>query len=241
MYYIGADEVTPLFSVSSTQREKIIINLSENDYTDKCFLSNYNNTKLLNTVWCGACGPSIMSWLYRGKFNSYHGFKIPLNGEYHPLLGGTISLKSYWYNRQPRFSKDEIRSRSLRFDNGLYYQWFKRTDSLPDGDAMYHLGMSRGLREATDEMYNVLFITRDKSIKWIKEKKEPVVIVCSTKAGPHYVGAIGLGYITKKNGKKGHSYFYIFDNGYVIGDNNYKPCWKKSNRGNLHYGWDKKY
>lgn len=210
-YYLGSSSnISNDFDVSENQKDIISEALNDNDYTDKYFLSEYLDNKLLNTLWKGSCGPSIMSWLYRGKFNDYHGFYIPLFGEYHPNLidipyyyyGDYVTDFTYSYSRNN--NRNKIRELSFYLDNGLYYQWFKRTDSLPDSDAMYHLGMSRGLREATDELYNIKFIIRDQAILLLKSEMEPIVIVCSTKAGPHYVGAIGSGYIKKKNGKIGH-------------------------------------
>ena len=247
-FYLGfPTNISNNFDVSESQKDIISEALNDNEYTDKYFVPEYFENKLLNTLWKGACGPSIMSWLYRGKFDKYRAFYIPLFGEYHPKLidipyyyyGDYVIDITYSYSRSN--SRNKIRELSFYLDNGLYYQWFKRTDSLPDGDAMYHLGMSRGLREATDELYDVKFIIRDQAITLMKQQQEPIVIVCSTKAGPHYVGAIGLGYIKKKNGKKGHSYFYIVDNNYILSNNDSKPCWKKTNDFNLHYIWEKQF
>lgn len=248
-YYLGSQSnISSSFDVPQNQKDIISDALNNNSYTDKFFLSEYFDNQLLNTLWKGACGPSIMSWLYRGKYDIYNGFYIPLFGEFHPKLveipyyytGDYVDDLTYRYEREHN-SRKKLRELSFYLDNGLYYQWFKRTDSLPDGDAMYHLGMSRGLREATNELYNVQFIIRDQAITSMQQQKEPVVIVCSTKAGPHYVGAIGIGYILKKNGKKGHSYFYIVDNNYILGNNDSKPCWKKTNAFNLHYIWKKQF
>lgn len=241
-FYLGGGNVSENFNVSTSQRDVISEALNNNDYTDKFFLQDYQNNSLLNTVWDGACGPSIMSWLYRGKYDSYHGFYIPLCGEYHPNSNNSVFRFFYNYYKNPRYSKRDIYDISKRLDNRLYYQWFKRTDSLPGGDALYHLGMSRGLREATDELYDVNFITLSQAIKLMKTTNEPVVIVCGTKKGPHYIGAIGIGYIINKKGKKGHSYFYYMDNGYKTSqDNNYYPCWKKTNGWNLHYIWKRQF
>ncbi|MGM9970402.1 MAG: hypothetical protein ACI35S_08415 [Anaeroplasma sp.] len=242
-FYLGGGNISENFNVPTNQRDVISEALNNNDYTDKFFLQNYLNNSLLNTVWSGACGPTIMSWLYRGKYDSYYGVYIPLCGEVHPHNNNKpIGQFFYNYNVKPRYSKKDIYDISHKLDNRLYYQWFKRTDSLCGGDALYHLGLSRGLREATDELYNVNFITLDQAISLMKTTNEPVVIVCGTKAGPHYIGAIGMGYIINKKGKKGHSYFYYMDNGYKTRDeNNRYPCWKKTNGWNLHYIWKRQF
>lgn len=74
--------------------------MENNEFTNTLFLNEYQNNKLLNTIWSGACGPTVMSWLYRGKFNSYHGFYIPLNGEYHPKTDNAVSkFNTYNYYR----------------------------------------------------------------------------------------------------------------------------------------------
>ena len=241
-FYLGGSNISENFNVTTKQRDVISEALNNEDYTDKIFIQNYLNNSLLSTVWCGACGPTIMSWLYRGKYDSYHGTYIPLNGEVHPNYNKVVNQKFYNYHANPRYSKRDIYDLSFKLDNRLYYQWFKRTDSLSGGDALYHLGLSRGLREATDELYDVSFITLKQAIDLMKTTNEPVVIVCGTKAGPHYIGAIGMGYIINKKGKKGHSYFYYMDNGYKTSEeNNWYPCWKKTNCWNLHYIWKRQF
>ncbi len=240
-YFLGTDSITNQFYLSKPQREKILNEFENNDLTNTIFLEEYQNDKILNTIWSGACGPTIMSWLYRGKFNSYHGFYIPLKGDYHPKIKKIVSKYStYNYYRDPAYKNNEVYPISMKLDSGLYYQWYKRTLWAFGEKALYELGMSRGLREATDEQYDIKSLIEKKSIKWMKEQKEPIIIVTSTKAGPHYIAAIGLGYTIKKN-KKEKCYFYIFDNGYFTKNNNFTPCWIKSSAGILYYGWNKKH
>ncbi len=240
-YFLGTDSISNQFYLSNPQKEKILNEIENNEITNTLYLNEYQNNKILNTIWSGACGPTIMSWLYRGKFVSYHGFYIPLQGEYHPKTNKSVSkFNTYNYYRDPAYHNNEVYPISMNLDSGLYYQWYKRTLWAFGEKALYELGMSRGLREATDELYDIKSLIEKKSIKWMKEKHEPIVIVTSTKNGPHYIAAIGLGYIIKKN-KKEKCYFYIFDNGYTTKSNNYKPCWIKSSAGLLYYGWNKKH
>ena len=63
-YFLGTDSITNHFYLSTLQKEKILSELENSEFTNTLFLNEYQNNKLLNTIWSGACGPTVMSWLY---------------------------------------------------------------------------------------------------------------------------------------------------------------------------------
>ncbi len=207
--------------------------LSEVENSVVGFLPEYDNHLLRLTTWSDACGPSIMSWLYRGKYDNYKGHYLPIFGQ---------GYTSGWYYEYPTHSvyamggpahdKNERAARSYSTDNGLYFTFYVETIPAGSGDALYQGGMTRGLEYATNNQYTIKFITAP--IKWMEEKQQPVVVE-GIRGLTHYFGAIGYGYNKTIFGTKKHMRLFVTDNGYTLSKHHYYPYW--SILGGLNYGW----
>lgn len=231
-----------VFSLSETQRNIISENLQNNNVAHRYFLPEYQNEQLRFTFWGGACGPSAMAWLYRGKWSTYNDFYLRLHGEWDYSapknfveLPGSYSYYDYPIPNNVKRAIWEEASNEL--DAGLYYAWHKETHRLVGGYPLYHGGIDRGLRDATNGEYRIKLTVEP--LKWIEENNEPLIMTCHPHGKPHYVAAIGVGYNVNKWGNKKNRYLFVHDNGNLISSNNYYPFWRKYNGFLLYYAWKK--
>lgn len=241
-----SDSISDTFELSHLQDSIVYANLETYGLSCKYFIPEYANQQLRYTRWKYYCGPAIMAWLYRGKWNYYNGVYLPLYGECGSTYFGVnqIICTSYYayypYTMRKIEEYRDVENLSAYLDGGLYNTWFSECVPTFDEYPLYHGGLNRGLQNATANVgtpYKIHFTLHPQ--EWIEDMHEPVVIECSPPPDytPHYVGAIGIGYTLKSNGKKKHKYFLCMDNGYQIGLHNYYPYWRKHNCWNLHYAW----
>lgn len=198
------------------------------------FLSEYDNNYLRLTTWADACGPAIMSWLYRGKYDNFRDFYLPIYGDgngtdWRYLVYPTHSIYAIGGEAHEQEDRREI---SSAIDNGLYYEFYKETIPAGSGDALYQGGMRRGLEYVTNGEYSIKFIVAP--IKWMETQQQPVVVE-GIRGKAHYWGAIGYGYSYTWLGTKKNLRLLVTDNGYMLKSHNYYPYW--SILGGLNYGW----
>lgn len=96
--------------------------------------------------------------------------------------------------------------------------------------SLYHGGLNRGFKNATEGKYHIKFICCP--FKNMLNNKLPQIIAvdCS-----HYIVAFGGVYNTKRNGKIKDRFFIITDNGVSTAIKNYRPKVRRVNTANLHY------
>ena len=207
-------------------------------------LPGYSNA-LQKTHWEGFCGPSACAWIYRGIYSSYNGMYLPVFGD------GDISDRYYFENYDYSVysyygvesssslsgaaAKQNYINRSIDSDNGLAACFYQETvPTLSHGEwqfPLYHSGMNRGFRAATQDEYRIKFTTTP--YNWIRDRRQPVIIAINCS---HYIAAFGIGNTFKRNGQIKDRYFKVTDNGYTTSSRGYKPYFRKKNGWNLHYG-----
>ncbi len=227
---------------------------------EKKVLSEYENNYLRLTHWDGYCGPSALAFVYRGKYDHY---PISEPSNYINILGDgrskhfvdNISMNVPYAYYQINLNTCGLGfeealniyvERSREMDYGLSECFYRECIEswLPNKKKstgcvfawqfpLYHGGLNRGLRTATDGNYGIEFTVRP--YKWINDNSEPVIIGVGC---DHYLVAIATGAVRKWWGEK--KYFLVVDNGYTTGDDGktykYFPYWKKYNAFDLHYG-----
>ncbi len=217
------------FNVTIEQIDRIKMQTRSTGADCHYILSAYADEDLRKSRWDGSCGPSAMSWVYRGMYTTYNNEYIRIRGDqstssaYDVFSGGVYR---YTYND---ISREDMPTYSGVSDNGLYDQWYQRTSDVTGGQqALYHLGMANGMKEATNDKYGVVFTTSP--TKWIRDEEKPVIIM----TGSHYVVAIEVMYTESWTGNK-NIYFVVHDNGVETSANSYYPIKRKYNSANLHY------
>lgn len=215
-------------------------------YYNAYTLPGYTNLRLQITHWGGFCGPAACAWVYRGKYSSYNGVYLPLYGDgsgfvphyceytdpiYAAYSYATVVNRS---NLSGSTVKQNYIDHSFESDNGLAACFYEETVPTPWTTwqfPLYHAGMNRGFRAATNNAYHVKFTC--KPYKWILNNQQPVIIAidCS-----HYIVAFGTANTIKRNGRVKDKYFMVTDNGSRIGNYNFRPYMRKKNGWNLHYG-----
>ncbi|MBO4690220.1 MAG: hypothetical protein J5621_05035 [Paludibacteraceae bacterium] len=249
---LANDEIKDEFTLSEFQKKTIdIITSEEKAFT--YYLPEYQNERLRFTQWAEACGPAAMSWLYRGKWDSYKGMYLPIYGD-GEVKNDCINFKQYddedygWYDivgceiaEEWGLDLYDNVNGSLHVDNGLCGNWYKYTHWVINGDALYASGMEKGLYNATEgksHRYITRFTVLPRS--WICDKHEPVVVECSPAPDriPHYLAAIGVTYNQGRLGNPKNVYCLVTDNGYQTDYHGYYPYWHAYNFWNLHYGWE---
>lgn len=232
------------FVLTEEQFKMIYDNLHQIQTTRRYSLSQYNKAPLIMTFWSGACGPSAMAWLYRGIFDSYNGKYLPLFEQTN--TSQTISQDNgFFYNYQnfayyyfgeglpfpkiPYSLYPRVKEHSEKGDNGLYYVWFKRTIPNVGGNALFPVGMNKGMKEATQNKYCTEFTTHP--FRELENNLYPLAIA----GQQHIFAAIGTGYTKKGNDLYKNKYFLIYDNGAWSKEFNHYPFWRKHKPMNLHY------
>lgn len=216
-----------------------------NTYT----LEEYSDPRLQVTRWTNFCGPAACSWVYRGKYDSYNGRYLPIYGDGDMHNGNNyyreISYGNYaFYNFVAGINHSDSLSyhtalynfttRSNIADNGLAACFYNEVVPFRWGGLwqfpLYHGGLNRGFRTATDNDYHVYFTC--KPYDCILQDHQPVIIAVNCN---HYIVAFGFGVTLKNNGNVKDKYFMITDNGTTTAPT-YRPYMRKKNFWNLHYG-----
>lgn len=209
------------------------------------FLEEYESNNLRMTMWADACGPGILSWLYRGKYNVFNGKYLPIYGDYvsrndYPCYWNHYFYSYYYmaanadeYGIADGFALREFNSN--RTDAGLYYTFFQHSFPIGRQYALLDGGLRAGVREATNNEYAIKFITAP--ISWMINNEQPVVVE-GIRGHAHYWGAIGYAYNQWWLGIKWNMRILVMDNGvYSCSDDNLYcyPYW--SILGGLNYAW----
>lgn len=212
-------------------------------------LNEYSDPRLQVTHWSGFCGPAACAWVYRGKYDSYNGYYLPIYGDghlynsyfYDYCPNGNYAEYNY-YNSQLSVGRNaalaEYNSISAVADNGLCACFYNETVPFLAGEwqfPLYHGGLNRGFNIATNGQYKVKLTC--KPYDWITLNDQPIIIGIDCN---HYIVAFGYGITKKKNGNVKDKYFLVTDNGATTGPK-YHPYMRKKNFWNLHYGLLKLY
>ena len=166
-------------------------------------LDDYSDYRLQVTHWSGFCGPAACAWVYRGKYNNYNGYYLPIFGDgtharFYEYLSDYYAVYDY-YNSQLSNglsdALDEYNNISGVADNGLAACFYNQTVPFWWGDwqfPLYHGGLNRGFRTATNNQYHVTLTC--KPYDWITLNDQPIIIAINCS---HYIVAFGYG-VTKK-------------------------------------------
>ncbi len=230
------------FELSATIQAWINENIQEINAQYTGFLSEYSSHQLRLTQWSDYCGPAILSWLYRGKYDSYNDKYLPLYGEMvdenYPRLYCYRDYYAYYFgpNNNESNSYETRRTHSESTDGGLYYAFFEETTEMFGEFPLFDGGLRRSVARATNDDYKIKFITNP--ITWIKNKHQPVVVE-GILGKVHYWGAIGYAYNTTCLGIKKNMHIFVTDNGAYSEDHHNYPYW--SILGGLNYAWNLNY
>lgn len=217
-------------------------NLSEVTASHQGFLPEYNDYRLRLTQWNGYCGPAIMAWLYRGKYDSYNELYLPIFTDpdsydytiYPDLQTGFDHLEyymqPYWYEQGDDYPTI-VQTHSERTDNGLFNAFFQFTDEMCGAYPLLDWGLRASLPSVTNSQYSIKFITAP--ISWMKNNLQPVVVE-GIRGKAHYCGAIGYSY-NQWWFIKTYMRLLVTDNGYFLKDHHNYPFW--SILGGLNYAW----
>lgn len=207
-------------------------------------LAEYSDVRLQMTHWGGFCGPAACAWVYRGKYNSYDSYYLPIMGDGYGYNNyydeDLINHYAYYDYSNSQLSVgildalNEYNAISSEADNGLAACFYNET--VPfwwGGEAqfpLYHGGLNRGFRNATNNQYYVTLTS--KPYDWITLNNQPLIIAIDC---DHYIVAFGYGVTKKRNGNVKDKYFLVTDNGSTTGPS-YKPYMRRKSFWNLHYG-----
>lgn len=234
------------FDITPEMKDLIQKNIDEISAQNVYFLPEYANHRLRLTRWEDFCGPSALSWTYRGKYDNYRGKYLPLLGdnytndeyEYFFYQIRTCSLYEYSvYDFKPNVLPNTYATRKKKSDatdNGLYYTFFKETVKTGEQFPLYDGGIRRGVKNATNGEYKIRFITTP--IAWMQKYRQPVLVE-GINGDAHYWAAIGYAYNEGWLGIKKNMRIFVADNGYRMTDHNYYPYW--SILGGLNYAWER--
>lgn len=241
---IHSHNTQPKFWITPEMEEAAKQNMDAVSAHIVSFLSEYEDHYLRFTHWSDFCGPAALSWIYRGKYDSYCGKYISIYWE-----EGNVSPKHFGYSYYPLEHAEyqlgdtkgedpndyETRERKSReSDWGLYYTFFKETVKTGEQFPLYDGGIRRGVQNATNGEYKIRFITTP--IAWMQKYKQPVLVE-GINGDAHYWAAIGYAYNEGWLGIKKNMRIFVADNGYRMKDHNCYPYW--SILGGLNYAWER--
>ena len=235
----------------NTESEYVSYLASLLDYTVGYYytftLPEYSNPRLQLTRWTNFCGPAACAWVYRGKYDSYNGHYLPIKGDGNHYTGNyyidynylDYAYYDFWnVNCDWHLSRNDAMQnfidRSDAADYGLAGCFYSETvPFIWAGEwqfPLYHGGLNRGFRHATNDAYHVYFTC--KPFDCILQNQQPVIIAVNCN---HYLVAFGYGATKDSNGNVKDKYFMITDNGTSTGPS-YHPYMRRKNFWNLHYG-----
>ncbi len=238
---------TQKFTITPELQKLIDANIKDISAKYVGFLPQYSSHYLRLTRWTDYCGPSALSWIYRGLYDNYEGKYLPILGDFsgkdykYPDFSTTYNgkLAHAQYNMAPNSGEANTyqtrENRSNRTDKGLYYVFFRETVKTAGEYPLYDKGIRRGVKNATNGDYKIQFITYP--IAWMTDHKLPVLVE-GINGDPHYWAAIGYAYNKNWAGTKTHLRIFVADNGYWLQEHNYYPYW--SILGGLNYAIKKK-
>jgi hypothetical protein len=205
-------------------------------------LAEYRDPNLLMTHWSGFCGPAACAWVYRGKFERYNGYYLPIRGSgsgHNNYYENNVNNYAFYDYSNSQLSVgvtealEEYNRISEIADNGLAACFYNETVPFWWGEwqfPLYHAGLNRGFRNATNGQYYVTFTC--KPYEWITLNNQPLIIAIDCN---HYIVAFGYGVTKKSNGNVKDKYFFVTDNGHTTSPS-YEPYMRKKSFWDLHYG-----
>lgn len=219
-------------------------------YFDIYKLPEYSNPNLQRTHWTGFCGPAACAWVYRGKFNSFKNYYLPIfndTGTYNYFLNVNNNNNGYGYysfwgidyssNLNCHTALYNFTTRSNNADNGLTAVFYNlSTPFIYNGYwqfPIYHDDLCQGFKSVTNNEYTVKFTC--KPYIYLHNYNEPLIIAINC---DHYIVAFGTGVTLTKNGSVKDKYFIVTDNGVTTAPS-YEPYMRRVNLWNLHYGLKK--
>lgn len=181
---------------------------------------NLKRTRFSGSGWCG---PAAMAWVYRGFYDHYNGYYIPLHGE---ISNDAFQLNvddthnvSYYDKKNILFSTlAELCNTEKNLVTGTFPNDFDKAVEIifPTKKIQRHKGEIKGAPRRAIQNGN------------------PIYLVVFTKKGElHYI--IGFGTKDKYGlfGLHTNSWILVTDNGTNIQDHNYLPYYRNSNFFNL--------
>ena len=195
-------------------------------------IPQYDNPKLMLTRWRGWCGPSAISWIYRGlysfypKSNTSNRIRIKGDGSYNSFYDGATAYYDFWDDAL-------VPTTSPKTDHGLYLRLRQECVKTGISYPMYQAGMNRGMKAITDNRYGIDLTLAPHNR--IRVNKLPVINMFGYSWSFHYVAAFGSGY-EKKNGRIKSKWLLVTDNGTRISAHGYAPYWRsQSPDPGIHY------
>lgn len=184
--------------------------------SDTYIIPSYNNSNLQLTRWRGWCGPSAISWIYKGLYTFY-----PKNSTNRVRVKGDGSYREFTDGNRASYNADN--SSNPRADNGLYMRLRQECVKTGNSYPMYQAGMNRGMKAVTNNSYGIdlTLVPHNR----IRNNKLPVLNMFGYSWSFHYVAAFGSGY-EKKKGRIKSKWLLVTDNGARIGSHNYAPYWR---------------
>ncbi len=216
-------------------------------YYNTFTLPEYSDPRLQLTRWNNFCGPAACAWVYRGKYDSFNGHYLPIKGDGNHYTGNYYIDSNYcdyayynfwnvncdWHLCRNEAMQNFI-NRSNDTDYGLAGCFYHETvPFIWDGEwqfPLYHGGLNRGFRNATNNEYHVYFTC--KPLDCILQNQQPVIIAVNCN---HYLVAFGYGATLDSHGNIKDKYFMITDNGATTFPS-YHPYMRRKNFWDLHYG-----
>lgn len=218
-------------------------NVGDVEATEVGFLTEYMDHRLRFTQWRDYCGPAALSWIYRGKYNSFKDTYIKIYGDGEDIE----NYQHYWeqdsvacyYLGPPSGGSwpnnyETRETRSKRTDGGLYYTFFQYCRNFFGTFPLFDKGIRNGVEDATNGEYKIKFITAP--ISWIREQQQPVLVE-GIGGHAHYWAAIGYGYQVASSGVHYNLRIFVTDNGAYNSAHGYYPYW--SCLGGLNYAWER--
>ena len=167
---------------------------------DEFVLPQYDTEQMQKTRWMGGCGPSALANMYRGLYDSYKGFYLPLWGDpdfLDPNAPGRIIADGravYFYKD---FEDDDnngkvnivdpewIKARSAFMDNGLYadicdYWWYSfpsRIPFFPNWGAALPINLTHSLERISNNEYTLSVLPILFSHHHIRSEKLSVILL----------------------------------------------------------------
>ena len=179
---------------------------------DEFVLQQYDTEQMQKTYWTGGCGPSALTNMYRGLYDSYKGVYLPLWGDpdfLHVDAPGRMMIDNravYFYkdfdddygNRIPNIvDKTWIETRSAQSDNGLFadicdygmYYFAYKIPFVPTWGAALPFNLTGALERVSNNEYTLSVLPYLFSHRHIRTQKLSMILLSADFS--HYLHAFG--------------------------------------------------
>lgn len=187
--------------VEFQESSKVTTTLSYTNHT----ITAYNSYAMRATVWAGYCGPSAMSWVYRGLYSTYDGMYLPLRGfssfskrglvqgNYSYLVRGNTDNGLSKYNSNVTYPSSKFldkpgtgtniaasKEASALADNSLWYDVAQASGTLDNngsfgGTPTWPQGFAPGIKKVTNNNYTAKLIFHQNSVVDAIKNNHPVI------------------------------------------------------------------